>query len=230
MGGVTDATAAFDAHAGGYDAQRRRLVPGFDAFYGAAVDALDLAEGPLRRILDIGAGTGVLSTRVAAAHPEAGLVLLDGAPAMLERAKAALGDRATTCVADFRDPLPDGPFDAVVSALAIHHLDDAGKRDLFLRVHATLAPGAVFVNAEHVAGPTPWLEARYQAWHRAESAALGTTPEEWAAAEERMSFDKLSPVAPHLDWLREAGFTDVDCLFRDHGFAVMVGRRAVVGR
>lgn len=230
MGGLTDATAAFDAHAGGYDALRRRLVPGFDAFYGAAVGALSLADGPLRRVLDIGAGTGVLSMRVAAAHPEAELVLLDGAPAMLERAKAALGDRASTHVADFRDPLPAGPFDAVVSALAIHHLDDEGKRDLFGRVHAALTPGGVFVNAEHVAGPTPWLEARYQAWHRDASAALGTTPEEWAAAQERMSHDRLAPVEPQLAWLREAGFSDVDCIFKDHGFAVMVGRRGMAGR
>jgi tRNA (cmo5U34)-methyltransferase len=32
------------------------------------------------------------------------------------------------------DPLPDGPWDLVISVLTVHHLDDDGKRDLFRRV------------------------------------------------------------------------------------------------
>src|SRR4051812_20230394 len=83
----------------------------------------------------------MLAARVAAAYPDAELVLTDGAPAMLEQARAALGDRAQLHVADLADPLPDGPFDAVVSALAIHHLDDAGKQALFARVRAALPRG-----------------------------------------------------------------------------------------
>jgi tRNA (cmo5U34)-methyltransferase len=221
---MTDSvTAAFDAHAADYDGLRRRLVPCFDAFYGAAVRAL--SHIPAKRVLDLGAGTGVLSARVAAAHPNAELVLLDGAPAMLDRAAATLGARATTVVADLRDPLPDGGFCAVVSALAIHHLDDAAKRDLFARAHDALEPGGVFVNAEQVLGPTPALDARCLEWHRRESAALGATDEEWAAALQRMAHDRCSTVEDQLTWLRDAGFTDVDCAFRDGRFAVLSATR-----
>ena len=39
------------------------------------------------------------------------------------------------------DALPEGTFDLVVSALAVHHLDGAGKADLFVRVTARLRPG-----------------------------------------------------------------------------------------
>ena len=84
--------------------------------------------------------------------PDAELVLLDGAGEMLAEARERLGDRASYVTADLGDPLPDGPWDAVVSALAIHHLDAAGKRDLFARVHDVLAPGGMFVNAEQVLG------------------------------------------------------------------------------
>src|SRR5215210_9420462 len=99
---MTDGSASqvFARQAGGYDALRRRLVPPFDDFYGTAVDALGLAGRPLRRVLDLGAGTGLLARRVRAALPEAELVLLDAAPAMLEEARVALGDRAAYEVGD----------------------------------------------------------------------------------------------------------------------------------
>jgi tRNA (cmo5U34)-methyltransferase len=159
----TTVQAAFDEAAAGYDVLRRRLIPPFDRFYGSAVDALALARRPVRRVLDLGAGTGILSLRVAAAYPGAELVLVDGAPAMLEEARGKLAGTVTLHVADLRDPLPGDSFDAVVSALAIHHLQDADKRDLYARAHDALAPGGVFVNAEQVAGSTPLLRGRRSA-------------------------------------------------------------------
>jgi tRNA (cmo5U34)-methyltransferase len=219
---MTDSAAIFDRQGQGYDAQRRRLVPPFDAFYGTAVDALRLLDGPPKRILDLGAGTGRLAGRVAHAHPQAELVLVDAAPAMLQQARAALGDRAAYVTGDLAGPLPAGRWCAVVSALAIHHLEDAGKRDLFERVHDALAPGGIFVDAEQVAGPTPRLEARYREWHRDRATAAGSSAAEWADAEERMAFDRRASVEAQLGWLRDTGF-DADCLFKDHGFAVIVG-------
>ena len=197
----------------------------FDAFYGTAVEALELLGRPPARVLDLGAGTGLLAARVAGAYPRAGLVLVDGAPAMLEQARARLGERAELHVADLADPLPAGPFDAVVSALAIHHLDDPGKQALFRRVREALPPGGVFVNAEQVAAPTPCFQRCYDAWHESASAAAGATPQEWAGAVERMGHDRCSDIESQLRWLREAGFDAADCLFKHHCFAVLVARR-----
>ena len=216
------APRAFDAHAADYDALRRRLIPVFDVFYEAAIGALSLASQSVRRVLDVGAGTGLLSELVHHALPDAELTLLDGSPAMLAAARARIGSAATYVEQDFADELPVGPWDAVVSALAIHHFEDAGKCALFGRIHERLAPGGVFVNAEHVAGPTPRLDAHYAAWHRARCAELGTTEAEWAAAEARMGFDHLATVEDQLAWLRDAGFDEVDCLFKHHVFAVIV--------
>jgi tRNA (cmo5U34)-methyltransferase len=217
---MTDSARIFDRQAAGYEAPRRRLIPPFDAFYGTAVEALGLGGAAPRRILDLGAGTGLLSRRVAVAYPDAELTLVDGAPAMLAEARAALGDRAAYVTADLADPLPAGPWSAVVSALAIHHLDDTGKRALFARVHTALSPGGVFVNAEQVAGSSERFDARYRAWHEARARAAGSSSEEWAGAQERMAFDRCSAVESQLTWLRDAGF-DADCLFKDHRFAVI---------
>jgi tRNA (cmo5U34)-methyltransferase len=221
-----DAPAIFDAHAQIYDASRRRLIPPFDRFYDTAVEAVSLCATPPRRILDLGAGTGLLSARIADAHPGAELHLLDAAPAMLEQAMTTLGDGATPHVGDLNDPLPAGPFGAVVSSLAIHHLDDAAKRELFARVHAALEPGGVFVNADQVAGPTPLFAQWYATWHEQTSVALGATRQEWDESLERRAFDRCATLRDQLTWLSDAGFADVDCLFSDHLFAVLVARRA----
>ena len=220
------ARAAFEAHAEGYDAERRRLLPCFDAFYAAAIEAVGLSERLPERVLDLGAGTGLLAGFVAQAFPAARLTLLDGAGAMLAQARERLGERPSYVVGDLADPLPEGPWDAVVSALAIHHLDDAAKRDLFVRVRAAVAPGGVFVNAEQVAGETPWLDAVYIERHERAARALGATEAEWAAAAQRMSHDLCATVEDQLVWLRDAGFADVGCLWRDGRFAVFVAHAA----
>ena len=228
-----DAQAWFDRWVDTYDADRRVLIPCFDAFYGTAAEVASVGRsgrgrGPAR-VLDLGAGTGLLSSVLAASLPDATFVLLDEAPAMLERAVerlAPLGDRVDTVVADLRDPLPEGPFDVVASALAIHHLDDAGKADLYRRAADVLAPGGVLVNAEQVAGPTPRLDAEFKARWREHCRALGATDETLAAADARMAIDLPASVPAQLAMLEAAGLVDVGCVFQSWRFAVIAGWRA----
>ena len=157
-------------------------------------------------------------------HPDAELTLLDGSTRMLEQARETLGsDRTAFVERDLNDPLPPGPWDAVVSALAIHHLTDEEKRTLFRRVHEALAPGGVFVNAEQVIGRSPCLTEFYERWHEARARQAGSDDAEWAGALERMAHDRCATVEDQLRWLRAAGFAETDCLFKEYGFAVLVG-------
>jgi tRNA (cmo5U34)-methyltransferase len=218
------ATAAFSAHAQQYTALRRRLVPGYDQFYGAVVDVLKLNQRPPRRVLDLGAGTGLLSAAVLTAFPDVSLELLDGSAPMLAEAAQRLGAAVSAVhVADMSDDLPDGPFDAIVSALAIHHLTDADKRRLFSRAHAALAPDGVFVNAEQVAGPTETLTAIYTATWERDCRALGASDEELDDAHERMRHDRCADVESQLAWMRQVGFTAADCVYKSWRQAVLVG-------
>jgi tRNA (cmo5U34)-methyltransferase len=110
----------------------------------AATDATDVAE-----ILELGIGTGETARRVLAVHPAAHLTAIDSNADMLERARSAFPD-ADLRLARLEDPLPDGPFDLVFSALVVHHLDGAGKHNLFRRIAAVLRPGGRFVLADVV--------------------------------------------------------------------------------
>jgi tRNA (cmo5U34)-methyltransferase len=224
---MTDSISVFAAHAGDYDAQRRRLVPCFDEFYGTAVSVIGLREGPVGRVLDLGAGTGLMSAAVLQRYPQAELVLVDGAAEMLDQARERLPVGATTTVvADLREALPEGPFDAVVSALAIHHLEDPDKRDLFARVQDALRPGGVFVNAEQVIGPSSWLEEAHSSMWREACRVAGASEDEIAGAEERMRVDRCVDVATQLKWMHAAGMQDCECFFKHLHCAVLAGWRA----
>lgn len=221
--------ASFDGSAAAYDAARARLVPCLDRLYGAAVALLPFAEDAPASVLDLGAGTGLLAARVLAVFPKARLRLVDVAGAMLALARVRLAGAAhppEIAMADYaRAPL-GGPYDAIVSALSIHHCDDEAKRDLFGRCRDALAPGGVFVNADQVGAPTAALEAAYdRAWLDGIRRA-GATEAEIAAARARMKEDRCAPLEVQLGWLAEAGFDDVDCWFKDGRFAVYAGRKA----
>lgn len=227
----TDIGAHFGRFARTYDAGRRRLIPPYEAFYGTAVDVVLRRPPRVRvgRILDLGAGTGLLSALVAAAVPDAEVVLLDASADMLAQAPERLGHEWGRCravVGEFPRDLPAGPFDAVVSALAVHHLPDPDKRALFAAVHDLLVPGGVFVNAEQVAGPTAELDDEYRAVWAEQTRANGATDADLAEAAVRMAADRCAPVDDQCAWLRATGFVDVDCFFKAWRFAVFGGWRA----
>ena len=219
---------AFDAAAPGYDGLRRQLIPCFEDFYGAVVDVLPFPPGAAPRILDLGAGTGLLAELLLDRWPRARLVLVDLSADMLDRARARFSGRGRHVevrVADYlEDPL-GGPFDAVVSALSIHHLPDSGKRALFRRAFAALRPGGWFVDADNVLAPTPALAARDRALWISRVRESGIDEVELDAALRRTRLDVLAPLSDQLSWLGRAGFSDVDCRYKWLHFAVFGGRR-----
>jgi len=222
--------ASFDGAAAIYDRARRQLVPCFDDFYGAAVESIPYGRDAPIRVLDLGAGTGLLSDMVARSFPQASISLVDLSPGMLEVARrrfAGEPSRFDVRVMDYtREPL-SGRYEAVVSALSIHHLDASEKRDLFRKIYGVLRDGGVFINADQVLGSTPEIEARYrEAWLR-QVRERGVSEGDLAAALGRMKEDKPSTLDEQKAWLEEAGFEQVDCLYKSYGFAVYGGYKRV---
>lgn len=219
--------AAFDATAASYDASRRLLIPCFDDFYGMVVRLAPFPRDAAIDVLDLGAGTGLLAGVVRDAFPNARLTLVDISDDMLNVARERFaGDAAVGyATADYAsEPIP-GEYDLIVSALSIHHLSDAEKADLFRRCLQALRPGGAFVNADQVLGASPAITEFNRAEWRRESAANGAPEAEIVAAEERQKHDILSTLEAQLAWLRDAGFTDVDCHFKHLWFAVYAGRK-----
>jgi tRNA (cmo5U34)-methyltransferase len=214
----------FDITASTYDADRAKLIPCYDALYRRTTDLIPAHAG---HILDLGAGTGLLSAHVRSWYPEAHIHLLDVSAPMIDRARQRLaGDTNVSYeVADYTTADLGENYDAIVSALSIHHLDDPAKQSLFARIFSALRPGGVFVNAEQVAGPTPALDELYRKLWLEQVREAGATPTQIADSLFRQQDDRCASVEDQLAWLRASGFTDADCWFKDNRFAVLAGTR-----
>lgn len=222
---ATNATqAVFDLTAGSYNTDRARLIPGFAAFYETA---LGLVPADAQEVLDLGAGTGLLASFLRERLPHARLHLVDNSERMLAQAKERFADddRVSFELADYTRADLGGPYDAIASALSIHHLEDADKRALCRRLYEALAPGGVFVNAEQILAPDAEMEARAREQWLADVRAAGATEQQIADSLLRQREDRCATVEAQLEWLREAGFVEVRCPYAEGRFAVMFGRR-----
>jgi tRNA (cmo5U34)-methyltransferase len=198
----------------------------------------------VRRVADLGCGSGVVARAILAQHPEASAVLVDFSEPMLAEARRELAAQRPAphfIAGDLADPGWVGavqghaPFDVIASSYAIHHLTDARKRALYAEVHALLAPGGLFVNVEHVASRTPRIEAlsdalivdSIHAFQRAKGSAMSRAQvaHDFVHRPDKAA-NILAPVESQCEWLRAIGFTDVDCFFKVFELAVFGGRRA----
>jgi tRNA (cmo5U34)-methyltransferase len=216
----------FDRTAENYDRTRRKLVPCFDDFYRAAVDLLPFGRDDEFHVLDLGAGTGLLSAFVAFSYPRARVTMVDISDEMLAQARerfAAGGSRFLFEVADYEKGRITGRYDAVMSALSLHHLGDEAKRMIFAQAHAALTPGGVFINADQVRGETSEIDRRCHDRWIARVRELGAPERELMMALEQMKFDHTCTTDEQLGWLREAGFREVGLAYRNLIFAVYCG-------
>jgi tRNA (cmo5U34)-methyltransferase len=181
----------------------REEVPAYERLQDAVASASDGVAVDVAHVLDLGTGTGETLAAVLARHGGARAVGIDQSAGMLSEARRRLASLPVElAVADLADPLPDGPFDLVVSALAIHHLDGPAKARLFRRISAVLRPGGRFVLGDVVVPPDP---------------ADAVTPL-------TADHDRPSRADEQLDWLGAAGLSAA-VVWSERDLAVLVADR-----
>ncbi len=198
-------------------------------------------------ILDLCCGEGLLTRALLDKFPECQVYGLDGSPKMIahvEKSLAAYGARFKAKQFDLAaNDWRDFPFTvhAVVSSLAIHHLDGTEKQILFKDIASILAPGGSFVIADLIEPMNPfgrklaanaWNEAVRQRSLELDSHLKGYDYfrelgwNHYAESEpEPDSIDKPSSLFDQLKWLDEVGFTDVDVFWMKAGHAIFGGRK-----
>jgi tRNA (cmo5U34)-methyltransferase len=204
-----------------------------------------LSDLPVPYVLDLCCGEGRLSEEYLGRSPEAKVRLMDGSAEMLSRAGRRLSrfaGRHAQVQADIadRDWRTGESYGGVMTSLAVHHLDGPGKQELYRDIHGMLRPGGAFVMADLVepAGPAARKLAGDQ-WDR----SVQQASQELFGGDEALTafrgwdwnyyrlpgpdpFDLPSSAAEHLDWLRAAGFAEVDVAWMYAGHAIFTARRA----
>ncbi|NLY68183.1 MAG: class I SAM-dependent methyltransferase [Clostridiales bacterium] len=205
-----------------YDAGRRKFIPCFDDFYGTATRLIVSNIKTPARVLDLGAGTGLLTFFWYKQCPSAEYVLADIAGEMLEVSKkrfAGIGN-IKHIITDYTKELPAGSFDAVISALSIHHLEDKEKERLFSRIYDKLPAGGVFANYDQFCAGTKEIDRWYSAfWENQLAGSLSERDVElW---QRRRMLDKECSVEAQIAMLYRCGFSEVGCVYLYHKFAVI---------
>jgi SAM-dependent methyltransferase len=186
--------------------------------------------------LDLGAGTGAASSAVLSEYPNANAILAEYSPLMVAEGEKALARFAGRYryvefdmnASEWPASLPV-PLDAAISALSIHHLPDARKRSIFREIRERLKPGGWYINYDPVRAPDPTMEAvwervndRYDPqgpWKRAHRTEM-----EQARYENHVRY--MIPLEPQLQWLRDAGFQNIDVFWKRLDWVIYGGAAA----
>ena len=226
MGTSDRVKSIFNKYASLYNQSRRKLIPCFDDFYSIAVETIPFQKEKNIEVLDLGAGTGLLSFFVASVFNNASISLIDVSEKMLDQARetlVSLPNQFNYSVADYSCSEFEQKYDVVISALSIHHLTEFQKAELFKNIFSHLTPGGIFINADQVQGESPHIDKRYRETWVKQVQDNGVTVAELEAAFERMKEDRMSTLNSQLQWLEDAGFVEVNCWYKNYSFVVFSG-------
>lgn len=206
-----------------YDANRRKFIPCFDGYYEHTTRFIAANIAEPRRVLDLGAGTGLLTSYWYQQYPDADYVLVDVAEEMLEVARMRFAGVSGISyrTADYSKGLPEGEFGMIVSALSIHHLERADKQELFARIYAKLPDGGVFVNYDQFCAGQERMNRWYDSYWEAQLTSSGLTEHDIETWRERRKLDRECSVPEEIALLSAHPFETVQCVYSCQKFAVI---------
>ena len=203
-----------------YDSWMRKAMPDFEGLYTAALELIPFAKGSEIDVLDLGAGTGIFSEQIHKHYPEASFTLVDLAEKMLNKARLRFEGKTGKFdyqVDDYRKLDCFGSYQLIISSLSIHHLEDQEKSSLFKQVYNHLASGGVFINIDQIKAPTEKMDQFYWSQWLELVRKRGASEEEIEeSVKRRKTYDKESLLSEQLSWLNDAGFADVDCVYKTY--------------
>ncbi|WP_455645686.1 class I SAM-dependent methyltransferase [Methanosphaera sp.] len=216
---------AFNQGSDKYDNYRKQAIPLMDEFYQTAIDLTKKYNNP--KILDLGAGTGILTELLSKQHPESEITLIDMSHEMLEKARKKFENKSLFNYIEANYLTYNFPeqYDIIISSLSIHHLTDDEKQDLYEKIYNHLLDGGIFINADQVRGATDKTEQLYKEKDESHLQAQDMPESEKEILHNRRKLDKPATLSDTIEWYKEIGYVNVDVFFKYYRYFVISGQK-----
>ncbi len=217
----------FDLTAETYDSQRRKFIPCFNDYYETSVDFLCSTIKPPENILDLGAGTGLLSAFLYKYYPSAKFTLADISSNMLEIAKKRFAGKENIyyAIIDYTKNFVDENFDLICSGLSIHHLESEEKVQVYKNIYNHLSDGGTFINLDQFNANTKEMNDFYEEWWIKSIKASGLSQEEYDKWLKRKALDRENTIDDTKRILSECGYKNVECIYKFMKFGVVLAQK-----
>jgi ubiquinone/menaquinone biosynthesis C-methylase UbiE len=207
-----------------YDNHRKCFIPCFDDFYKNSVSLLRCYKNNFRNVVDLGAGTGLLTMEIYKLYNNAHYTLVDISNDMLEIAKERFNglNNFEFIVKNYAENIPVKNCDLICSALSIHHLENNDKIKLYKNIYTTLENAGCFINLDQFIGASEKINNLYNEWWYNFIDNSGISPEEKTAWIERKKLDKENTIKETIKLLRSSGFGNIECIYNFMKFGVII--------
>ncbi len=216
----------FEQEAHEFDELITNLIPYYRQMVESIVSTLPFEASADIDIIDLGCGTGTVSRAIKDVYPNAKITCLDIAENMLQMARLKLKDAPETVYLneDFYNFNFDKKYDAVVSSLALHHLETTDdKLKFYKEIYAGIKEAGIFVNADNVLASNDVYQQkfmdqwkRFMRWNLSEEDVVNI----WIP--KYYEEDRPAPLMDNLDMLKEVGFKSVDVVWKYYNFATFM--------
>ena len=219
-----DIKKQFNTIANEYDKNRKKFLPCFDDFYISATNFIASNISQPKRVLDLGAGTGLLSYFWSQHYPTTEFVLVDIADEMLDVARKRFADKNNVSyqVLNYEKEFPSGNFDVVISALSIHHLGNQDKLNLFERIYDLLPSGGVVVNYDQFCAGEPEMNDWFDLYWENQLENSGLTDRDITLWKERRKLDRECSIEQEIEMLNQCKFKIIKNIYTYHKFSVLL--------
>ncbi len=215
---------AFNKASTDYDKYRKQAIPNMEIYYNTAIKLTQKYENP--EILDLGAGTGILTQLIHNQHPQSNITLVDLSTEMLKKAKEKFKNKNFKYIeADYLKHDFKNKYDIIVSSLSIHHLTDKEKQELYKKIYEMLKPNGIFINADQVRGSTEYTEQTYKKQDETHLKKQDIPEEEKEILRNRRKLDKPATLKDTLQWYEEIGYKNVDIYYKYYRYIVIAGEK-----
>ena len=214
----------FNTFAKEYDSKRKNIIPCFDDFYKSSISLLKFYKNNLKNVIDLGAGTGLLTKEIYELFNYANYTLVDVSIDMLDiakqRFKGLKNFEFMEC--NYLEDIPLGNCDLVCSALSIHHLDSTEKAKLYENIYRKLDKNGCFLNLDLFIAESKIVEDLYNKWWYDYIDKNTNETEERNRMEKSRELDKENTIKDSLELLKNSGFKEVECIYSFMKFGVII--------